>query len=301
MYDAMHITAATDESFSLGEGPVWDAARGRLLWVDILEGTILEGVLQEVSGDQVVEVTARHHFEEMVAAVAVGPEGTLLVAAQERLVVQQPDGTRQDGPRVLAAGTGRRLNDGSTDPAGRFLVGTMSLEDPSDSETLVRLEPDGTLTELDGDLALSNGLAWSADGHRMYSVDTMRGTVFVRDYDPSTGTSGERREHLRVEGGAPDGVAMDAEEHLWVALFGAGEVRRYAPDGAVVERVVVPAPNTSSVAFAGPDLRTLVITTATSELSQEQLERFPDSGRLFTARIAVPGLVVPPWAGSAAF
>jgi sugar lactone lactonase YvrE len=235
----------------------------------------------------------------MVGAVAVAADGSLLVAAQERLVVLLPDGTRRDGPRIVPAGERRRLNDGGADPAGRFVVGTLSLDGPSEREVLVRVAADGRLTGLDDDLTQSNGLAWSADGGTMYSVDTLRRTVFVRDYDAATGTVGERRVHLRVEDGLPDGIALDAADHLWVAVWGAGEVRRYAPDGTLTERLAVPAPHTSSVAFAGDDLRTLVITTAFAELEAEQRRTHPDSGRLFTTRVTVPGLPVPLWAGPA--
>jgi sugar lactone lactonase YvrE len=286
---------ATTERFRLGEGPVWDAPRDRLLWVDIEGGAVLEGVLDAGA----VTVTGRTGFDGMVGAVAVADDGTLLVAAQEHLVVVHPDGTREDGPRVVPAGERRRLNDGGTDPAGRFLVGTLSLAGPSEREVLVRLEADGRLTVLDDDLALSNGLAWSVDGRRMFSVDTLRGTVSVRDYDPGSGAAGPRRVHLRLEGGLPDGIAMDAADHLWVAVWGGAEVRRYAPDGALVERVATGAPNTSSVAFAGAELRVLVVTTATSELSQAQLLAHPDSGRVFTVPVDVPGLPVAPWRGPA--
>jgi sugar lactone lactonase YvrE len=289
--------AATREAFRLAEGPLWDAARRRLLWVDILAGAVLEGTLD----DGRIEVTERHDFDGMVGAVAVADDGTLLVARQEGLAVVRPDGTRLDGPRVVPAGEKRRLNDGKTDPAGRFLVGSMSLDGESDREVLVRLEQDGGLTPIDGDLTLSNGLAWSADGATMYSVDTLRRTVFVRSYDPASGAVGERRVHLRLDDGIPDGIALDADEHLWVAVHGAGQVRRFAPDGAVVDLVEVPAPHSTSVAFAGDDLRTLVITTAFGELSEEERRAHPESGRLFTTRVDVPGSPVAAWSGSAAF
>jgi sugar lactone lactonase YvrE len=288
-------TPASSERFRLGEGPVWDAARDRLLWVDIEGRAVLEGALD---GDTVT-VTGRIGFDTMVGAVAVASDGTLLVAAQEQLLVRHPDGTREDGPRVIPAGEARRLNDGGTDPAGRFLVGTLSLEAPSEREVLVRLEAGGRLTVLDDDLSLSNGLAWSSDGRRMFSVDTLARTVSVRDYDVGSGAVGPRRVHLRLGDGLPDGIAMDAADHLWVAVWGGSEVRRYAPDGDLVERVATGAPHTSSVAFAGDDLRLLVITTATSELSQEQLRAHPDSGRIFSARVDVPGLPVAPWRGLA--
>ena len=186
-------------SLQLAEGPVWDVARQRLLWVDILAGSVLEGTLR----DGQIEVTLRHHFDGMVGAVTVADDGAILVAAQEHLVVLDPDGNRHDGVRIVPAGQRRRLNDGSTDPAGRFLVGTLSLGDPSEREILVRLEPDGHLTVLDNDLTLSNGLAWSTDGIKMYSVDTNRQTIYVRDYDPTSGAVGERRPHLRLGLGPP--------------------------------------------------------------------------------------------------
>lgn len=285
--------AATREAFRLAEGPRWDAARGRLLWVDILGGAVLEGDL----ADGRIEVTGRQEFDGMVGAVAVATDDTLLVAGQEALVVVRPDGTRTDGPRIVPPGARRRLNDGATDPAGRFVVGTLSLDGESRREVLVRLEDDGTLTTLDDDLTLSNGLAWSADGRRMFSADSLRRTVFVRDYDPADGATGERRVHLTIDGGVPDGLAMDAADHLWVAVHGAGEVRRFAPDGTLADRVAVPAPHSTAVGLAGEDLRTLVVTTAYGELSAEERRAHPESGRLFTTRVDVPGLPVPPWSG----
>ena len=282
---------ATDEVFRLAEGPVWDAAQERLHWVDIEAGAVLEGVLD---GER-IQVLSRTSFDGMVGAVVVARDGSRLVAAQEHLVVLRSDGGREDGPRIVPAGQDRRLNDGGADPAGRFLIGSMSLAGTSEREVLVRWEHDGAVTTLDDDLGLSNGLAWSADGGRFFSVDTQRQTVFVREYDPGTGRVGERRVHLRVADGSPDGMAMDAEDHLWVAIHGEGEVRRFAPDGGLVQRLAVPAPHTTSVAFAGADLRSLVVTTATSGLSDEQRRAFPDSGRLFTARVDVPGLPVPYW------
>ena len=286
---------ATRETFQLAEGPRWDAARHRLLWVDILGGAVLEGTLD----DGRVEVTRRHGFDGMVGAVAPTEDGGLLVAGQEHLVVVRPDGSRADGPRIVPTGQRRRTNDGATDPAGRFCIGTMSLDGDSDSETLLRLEPDGGLTTVDDDLVLSNGLAWSVDGRRFYSVDSGRSTVFVRDYDVAGGALGERRDHLRLDG-TPDGITVDADDHLWVAVHGAGEARRYAPDGTVVDVRAVPAPHSTAVALAGDDLRTLVITTAYGELEPDERRAHPESGRLFTTRVDVPGLPVVPWSGSTA-
>ncbi|MFG1924703.1 SMP-30/gluconolactonase/LRE family protein [Cryptosporangium sp. NPDC048952] len=283
---------ATDESYTLAEGPIWDAPRRRLLWVDIASGTLFEGALD---GER-IQVTGRHQFDGSLGTVVPAADGTLLVATQEELVVLRPDGTREAGPRIIEVGEGRRLNDGATDPAGRFLVGTMLIDGPSENERLVRVEFDGSITVLDDDLTLSNGLAWSPDGQRMYSTDTFRRVVYVRNYDPTDGSVGGRRVHLDLGDDHPDGITIDVEEHLWVAIWGEGEVRRYAPDGTLVDRRSVPAPNVSSVAFAGDDLDRLVVTTATVALTEEQERDFPDSGHLFVVPVDVPGLPVTPWA-----
>lgn len=288
--------AATEEAFELGEGPVWNAVRGTLLWVDILSGLVLEGELR----DRRIVVARRMELGEMVGAVVPGPVDSLLLAGQERLHVLGVDDVRLEGPRLIPEGSGRRLNDGATDPAGRFLVGTLSLGEPTGNEVLLRLEADGRLTTLDDDLGLSNGLAWSADGTLMYSVDTAAHTVYVRAYDPNGEAVGPRRVHLDLAPSHPDGITIDAADHLWVALWGSGEVHRYSPDGDLVARLPVPVPNVSSVAFAGRDLRTLVITTARDGLSPDQRDAYPDSGRLFTAEVEVPGLPTVPWAGAAA-
>lgn len=281
---------ATDDAFVLGEGPVWDAARQRLLWVDIRSGLVLIGRLD---GDE-IHVDERLQFPGTVGAVAPSADGHLLVAAQEHLVIVDSDGHRTDGPRILPAGTGRRLNDGKPDPAGRFLVGTLFMDEPG-VESLVRLEPDGSVTVLDADLTLSNGLAWSIDGRLLYTVDTYRRTVWVRDYDLEAGAVGPRRVFITLEDGYPDGMCSDSEGHLWVAVFGGGQVRRFTPAGEWVGTVSVNAPHVTCAAFAGHDRRTLVITTATHELTPEQKAAHPDSGRVFLADVGIEGAPVACW------
>jgi sugar lactone lactonase YvrE len=285
---------ANAETCELGEGPVWDAARNRLLWVDIRRGLVLVGELRD--GDE-IKIVERVTFGETVGAVAVSESGDWLVAGAEELLIRTSEGTVTRGPRLLPASSGRRLNDGRPDPAGRFVVGSLSLGGASHTEVLVRIDEDGDIRSLDDDLTLSNGLAWTADGTRMYSIDTLRRVVFARSYEPDTGGVGARTEFLRFEGGFPDGMCLDAEEHLWIAMWGLGRVHRYSPDGELVAIVEVPAPHTSSVAFAGPDLDLLVITTATQELTETQVAEFPESGRLFITRPGVRGLPQTPWNG----
>ena len=285
---------ASKDAFILGEGPVWDAAGNRVLWVDINRGEALEGVL---AGDT-VELIAGNSFDGMVGAVLPAAGGSLLVVAQENLIVVSPTGARTAGPRIVPVGIASRTNDAAIDPAGRLLIGTLALDTREGAESLFRVEDDGRLTVIDDDLWLSNGIAWSADGSLLYTVDTLRQVVWVRDYDAVTGAFGARREHLRVTGGFPDGICMDTAGNLWIAIWGAGEVRRYAEDGTIIDTVRVAALHTSSVAFVGPDRDLLLVTTAQEDLSDKQLEEYPDSGRLFTCRVDAVGLPTTAWSGS---
>ncbi len=287
---------AGEETYRLGEGPRWDAAAGRLLWVDIHAGAVHRGRLDDRG---LVEVTSRTVLGEQVGAALPREDGGLVLAGQEHVLLLDADGAVTRGVRVVPAGSGRRCNDAATDPAGRLLVGTLSLAGGSTREVLVRLEADGSLTTLDDDLGQANGIAWSVDGRRLFSVDTTRHTVLVRDHDPATGATGPRRAHLVLDDLLPDGITVDADDHLWVALFGAGQVRRYAPDGTLADVVRVPAPNTTSMALAGDDLRTLVVTTAAAELDDEQRQEHPLSGRLFSTRVDTPGLPATPWRAGA--
>ena len=138
---------------------------------------------------------------------------------------------------------------------------------------------------------------FSPDGALLYSIDTWARRVTVRDYDAASGAAGPRRVLLELDEGYPDGMCVDTDGYLWVAVWGLGRVHRYSPEGQLVRVVEVPAPHTSSVAFAGPALDVLVITTASDELSADELARFPLSGRLFTLRPGVTGLPVPRWGG----
>ena len=279
-------------AFTHAEGPFWDAPREQLLWVDILDGLVMVGSL---GSDGTITETDRVHFPHTVGAVASSADGSWLVAGQDGMLVRSATGELSPGATVLLPGSGRRLNDGKPDPQGRYLVGTLPLEGSSATEELFLLES-GAVRLVDDDLTLSNGLAWSADGSVMFSIDSEIRTIFRRPWSDG-GPAGPRKVFVVLDDGYPDGMTIDAEEHLWVAVWGRGELRRYAPNGQLVETVAVPAPHTSSVVFAGADLRTLVVTTSVKDLTPDQLRRYPDSGRIFTLEPDVPGLPQPLWAG----
>jgi sugar lactone lactonase YvrE len=284
---------ASQQVHGLAEGPVWDAERQRLLWVDISAGRVHTGTLH----DDQVKTDDSLSFPGTVGAAVCSARGELLVAGARHLYTVAADGTTSIGPQLIADAKLSRFNDGGCDPAGRFLVGSMSLDGRVNDEQLLRIEDDGEVSVIDDDLSLSNGLAWSPDGVAFYSIDTTPGVVAVRSYDIRTGATGERREFLHIADGSPDGMCVDADGNLWIAIWGGGQVRCFAPTGEQLATIEVPAPNTTSVAFVGPRLDTLLITTAANELSHEQRARYPDSGRLFTCRVDTTGVAVPPWSG----
>lgn len=287
-------TLASDDAYELGEGPVWDASCERVLWVDINAGAVHAGHLE---GGVIVPDTLLR-FAESVGAVACAAHGELLVAGARRLYRVDREARAIVQADLVPAAKRSRLNDGGCDPAGRFLVGTMALDARRGEECLYRLEHDGTVTVIDTDLTISNGLGWSPDGSVMYSTDTMPGVVWARPYDPETGERGPRREVVRLDsGGWPDGLCVDVAGNLWVAIWGGGEVRCYTPAGERLATVSVPAPHVTSATFIGPGRDTLLITTATDQLGGAALEAAPLSGHLFAAHVGAVGLAVTAWSG----
>ncbi len=285
---------ATEQRYGLAEGPVWDGDRNRVLWVDINAGAVHAGTLsgQAVHDDSVLRLPGT------TGAVVTSRHGRLLVAGTRRLYTVSAEGAVDDWVEIIPEDTNSRLNDGGCDPAGRFLVGSLALDGRVHEEVLVRVDEHGSVVVIDDDLGLSNGLGFTPAGDRLYSTDTVAGIVWIRDYDACTGGIGPRREFLRVRSGKPDGLCIDREGNLWIAIWGAGEVRCYSPSAEQLAVVEVAAPNTSSAAFVGPALETLLITTASEQLSDAQLAEYPDSGRLFLADVGVTGLPVTPWGGA---
>jgi sugar lactone lactonase YvrE len=287
-------TVASEQPYGLGEGPLWDERHERVLWVDIDAGLVHTGRLE---GGTVV-ADARLVFSETVGAVACSADGQLLVAGSRDLYGIKLGSEPEVLTRLIGAEKHSRLNHGACDPAGRFLVGSMALDGRTGEECLYRVGADGGVTIVDNDLTLSNGLAWSPDGSVLYSVDTAPAVIWARPYDAGTGEGGARAAVLHIGDGSPDGLCVDTAGNLWVAVWGAGEVRCYSPAAERLATVTVPAPHTSSVAFVGPERDALLITTARSQLSSVQLDAFPLSGHLFVAHVEATGVPVTPWAAA---
>jgi sugar lactone lactonase YvrE len=234
----------------------------------------------------------------MVGAVALRARGGLVAALADG--VDRVDVASGAFERVLELGEppNVRSNESKCDPAGRLLVGTMAY-DYAPIGSLYSIDAGGSVRRLLGDLEIANGMAWSADGGTFYYIDSPTRRVDAFDYDLATGSIARRRPWLVFDDpiAKPDGMAIDSEGGLWIAFWGAGEVRRYGPDRSLDVVVRVPAKQVTSAVFGGPDLRDLYITSATTELTSAQRAEQPLAGGLFHVRIPVAGLLPDRFAG----
>jgi len=274
-----------DAHANLGEGPVWDEREGCLWWVDIL-GEAIHRTDPASGRDEIVPVG------QLIGAVVPRASGGLVAAVQDGFVAVDPANGRVERlAPVEANDPTTRMNDGKVDPAGRFWAGTMGVDHRPDAGTLYRLDPDLRVTAMVTGTAISNGLDWSPDGRTMYYIDTPTRRVDRFDFDPATGAISGRAPAVAIREGAgsPDGMTVDADGFLWVALWDGWAVERYSPDGRLERRVEVPAQQASSCAFGGPDLDLLFITTAQEGFPPGGLPDQPHGGGLFVCRPGVRG------------
>ena len=190
-----------------------------------------------------------------MGAAAPAAAGGYVLAAAGGFWHADEDGGLRELAQPEAGRTDVRMNDGICDPQGRFWAGTMAYDETPGAGRLYRLELDGRCTLVLDGLTISNGMGWSPDGTTMYLADSGAGDVDAFDFDPPGGTLDQRRTfaHVSVPGAAPDGLTVDSNGDVWVALWNGGAVARYAPDGALRETLPVPVDRPTSCAFGGPD------------------------------------------------
>lgn len=279
-----------DVRATLGEGPVWVEAEQALYWVDIPEKRIFR--LSETEGLRTIAV--KQHVCSLLPRasggfIGGGYDGFIAVGADFTVTpITSPEPELADN----------RFNDGKIDRAGRLWAGTMDRAEAKASGSLYRMDADLGWEQIDSGYRVTNGPAFSRDGCVMYHTDSALQTVYAFDCD-AQGRVGERRVHLRFgEGdGYPDGMTVDAEDCLWVAFWDGWCVRRFAPSGELLAMLEVPVKRPTSVAFGGPALDRLFITSAARDLSPAQLERQPQAGGLFVTSPGVAGIAELPFAG----
>lgn len=272
-----------------GEGPVIDRRTGRLCWVDIPRGVLFENDLN--SGDQ--RATRLPTTLGAAAPMAVGDGFAVAVAEGFGLLV---DGEFELLDAVLPEAY-RRMNDAKCDSSGRLWAGSTHVEFVPGGGRLHRWSGDEPSRLVASDLTLPNGLGWDVEDSVMYLIDSMTHRLMSAPFHPDEGDVGAFSPLCEIESGLPDGLAVDTEGCIWLAVWGGAEVRRYRPDGELVGRVPLPVDQPSSCAFG--DDGTLYITSATSGMSEARLAEQPLAGSVFALGTHTRGVPVHPFGTSA--
>ncbi|HEY7047817.1 MAG TPA: SMP-30/gluconolactonase/LRE family protein [Jatrophihabitantaceae bacterium] len=266
------VEVAVDGRALVGESPVWDADTRTLLWVDILRGEIHRYCPADGS-----DTCTR--FDTTIGAVVLRRGGGLLTAAGLGVALADPDAGALQW--LARAGRGDRMNDAACDPDGRLWAGTLTVEQRPGAAALYRLDGAALTTVLD-DVTVSNGLAWSPDGTTLYYADTPTERVDAFDYDPATGAVSGRRTFVDLHDvpGRPDGLTVDRDGGVWVAMARGGAVRHFDPNGRAAGVIEIGPPMVTNCEFGGPDLSDLYVTTGCVGLGEADLIRYPRAGAL---------------------
>jgi sugar lactone lactonase YvrE len=300
----------------IGEGPTWDAAREELLWSDNPRGII--HVAARNSDGSWREVR-RYDLGRHIAAALPRRGGGYLVPSGDEILALNDDGAVALFARLSVDPAIQKINDAKCDPQGRLWVGTSDRDFGSPGKPITpgrcamfRIDADGSVHPMFAGGTLLNGMGWSPDGTIFYSADSFDRTVDAFDFDGTSGTSAHRRTVVRFaqDDGIPDGLCVDAEGCLWIAVPGEDQIRRYAPTGELLAAVTVPGVTLTSCSFCGPELEQLAITSSSFRLAEEsrsfshgfrtEQSTHPAAGALYVCELQVAGAALTPFAGEAA-
>lgn len=275
---------ATGRDF-MGENPLWSAEHGKLFWLDILAPTLR-------SYDPANGETERIGLPEIVGGLALRPRGRLALLGRHGIFEFDP---RSHAMSLLispeAQRPDNRFNTAAVDGNGNLWAGSMAINHLPGRGSFYRIAPDLSVTRVIERTGLPKNAAWSLDGRRLYLSDGEHGVLNVHDVSPA-GEVGPGRVFAAgtAATGVPNGICVDADGHVWVAMNGGWALHRYAPDGTLADRVVLPVPMPTNVCFGGPDWRTMYVTSTYLRLPPGLSTLAPLSGAVFAVRSAVPGL-----------
>jgi sugar lactone lactonase YvrE len=292
MPEDVEVELVVDARAEVAEGPIWDDRAERLLWCDIMAGGLHE--YDPATGrDEVRDVG------QAVGTVVPREGGGLVLALRDGFALVEPDGGMRVVAEVEADNRANRMNDGACDSAGRFWAGTMAFDSTPGAGAFYRFDPDLTVTKVLDEVSISNGVGWSLDETTMYYVDSPTYRIDVFDFDAAAGAIENRRTLVDMPGevGFADGLVVDAEGFLWVAVFRGGRLHRYAPDGTLDREVLLPVTCPTKPAFAGPELRDMYVTSAWATMTPEEREAQPHAGGVFRLDPGATGQRVKRFAG----
>ena len=272
----------------LGEGPTWRAHEHALYWIDLRAPAIFH---YDTSSGHNESLSIR--LGDRLGAMVVTTAGGMVVADRAGLhLVDQASGER----RVLAHPDASQplncFNDAKCDHRGRLWSGSADTKDTDTSGSLFVFDENAHASRVDTGFICSNGPAFSLDGTRAYFTDSYAFEIWCYDIDPATGEVGPRRSFAKVpqEDGYPDGMTVDAEGFLWNAHWDGWRITRYDPDGRIDRVLKVPVPKPTAIAFGGPDMKRLFITSASLDMTPQQLEEAPWSGCLMACDLDIAGV-----------
>jgi len=282
------VRCAVPGSDVLGETPLWCDHTQSLLWLDIDGGRVQR--FHPASGRHDVFTFEQRY----VGSLALTTDSAVVLLGIDLGLYLFNLGSGDLDPlcQVEDPSADNRLNDGRCDSAGRFWVGTMDNQLHRPNGAFYCIDPDGSVHRQFGDVIVSNTVVMSPGQDRLYFSDTRRYTTWQFDLDVRTATLSNRRVFVdhSTPRDRPDGACIDAEGHLWNAIFAAGRVVRFTPDGTVATVIQLPVTNPTCVCFGGKDLRTLYITTARKFLDRSQLRREPLAGSVLAVELDVGGI-----------
>lgn len=280
------IDCYTSYKARLGEGVFWHPLYQKLYWIDIENKKIL--IL-----DPKTNQLDQHLLPKKIGTIVPEKQGSLLVALEDGVAryhtsTQELDYVcklEQDKPD-------NRFNDGKCDPQGRFWLGSMHRDAQRPTGSLYRIDNDMTISTIEENVRVSNGLTWSLDYRKMYYIDSPTHKVVEYDYNKETGHVSNKKVCIEIpsDKGSPDGMTIDQNGNLWIALWDGYAVGCYDPNtGQQIDKIEVPCPRPTCCAFGGASQDLLYITSAYHELSEETLNKYPDSGCVFVAEMNSPG------------
>jgi sugar lactone lactonase YvrE len=270
----------------LGECPVWDSRTGTLYWVDFTAGMVFAqaaGAGRAAAFDTATQVSCVGLTDDPQVLIAGLRTGWHLLDLRTGATTFLAD-PEADRPTC-------RFNDGAVDPAGRFWTGSLADSQDQPVGRLYRLDADGRYTAADSGFYCSNGMDWSPDGRWMYFVDSYDRVIYRYVFDVESGAIADRQVLADTSSmpGVPDGLRVDAAGDIWCAFWDGAHLTRFTAAGAVAEVVPVPVPRPTSITFGGPDLSTLYITSASIDLTEDQLAKWPLSGSVLSLAASTPG------------
>lgn len=278
---SLKVEVIGEHRCQLAEGPVWDAKRNAICWIDLLLGEIHEYSFH----DQSRKV---YYAEQIIGSFAICDNGNFITALKNGFAfIERPRGEIKMISSPEEHLPNNRFNDGKCDPVGRFWAGTMSLTEDTGTGSLYVLEKDLTHSKKVGDITISNGISWSIDHKQLFYIDTPSMKVSAFDYDKVTGRISNRRTVIQIEDrdGYPDGMTIDNEGMLWIAHWNGWQVTRWNPvNGEKLFTIKLPVAKVTSCIFGGENLSDLFITSAQVGLTPEELQEQPLAGSLFVIR-----------------